>query len=401
VTVTDVQVSALCPPKVTLLPICKGERSFNSENLPDGGDTTNGTCNVAQPLAPTPSGVYMVMDDSVSMSGALGPNGSTKVLSLSLSDPVFRRTSAAFTFLPHDPTECPGGANASKPFTPSIAFGPAIQVQPEIATAINDWVPPDTLGALAPLDLLAAMRTPGGAYDQVASIFSGKEAPDIAAAMFFVNRLPDSTPATGNECTVAGTTDQAFANAANTAFAGIGGVSLRTFFVVLGDSAMDNGPFDFFTTVAGEAAPGAVTTIDARSSDPVQVLQNFSTVITTLGTCLYEDPPSVDTTNPSALQVQYFDPVHQQTITIPYDPTCNAATQGTSNGWNFDTMSRIRVCGDANTDSCGVLRNTIIVASALALNAGQPAPDIPVTATVLCPASSDAGAADATADTGH
>jgi hypothetical protein len=382
VTITNVQVSALCAPKVTLLPICKGERAFNSSNLPDGGDSKDGTCNVAQPLTPTPSAVYMVMDDSTVMSGALGPNGSTKVLSLSLSDPIFKRTSAAFTFLPHDPTECPGGANTSAKYTPSIPFALANTVQPEIAKAINDWVAPDATQATpAPLDLLAAMRTPNGAYDQVASIFSNAEAPDIAAVMFFVNRLPD--PTTGNECAVGtGTVSQAFVDDANAAFAGIGGESLRTFFVVLGNSTDNAGPFDFFSTVASSATPGAVTTIDARSMNAAVVLQNFSNVITQLGTCLYEQPPSVDTTTP--LEIQYVDPLGQRTVTIPQDPSCGPGTQANANGWNFDTLHRLRICGDGATGACGALRSTITFASAAALASGLAAPDIPVTATVLC-----------------
>jgi hypothetical protein len=406
ITISDVQVSALCPPKVTLLPICKTEQTFNTANLPDGGSTSNGKCNVAQPLEPTPSAVYMVMDDSTVMGGALGPSGSAKVLALSLTDPIFRRTSAAFTFLPHDPNECPLGSNTSAMFTPSIAFGPANVVQPEIAAAISNWVAPDAPPApLAPLDLLAAMRTPNGAYDPIANLFNGnapggiKEAPDIAVLMFFVNRLPD--PAT-NECPITtATTDQAFVDAANAAFAGIGNQSLRTFFVVLGNSADNDNPYNFYSSLVTEATPGAVTTIDARSTDTPTVLQNFSNVVTELGTCLYEAPTGIDTST-KGLELGYFDPVRFQNVSIPQDPSCSPATQETASGWNFDTLHRLRICGNAATSPCGALRSTITLASALALATGQSAPDIPVTATVLCPGTNggdattaDAGASDA------
>jgi hypothetical protein len=389
-TINTVQVSDLCSSKVTLLPICESESNFNTvSNLPDGGASTDGICNVGQALLPTPSALFAVMDDSRVMSSALGPSGSAKVLNLSLTDPIFKRTSAAFTFLPHDPNECPGGSNAATPFTPSIPFGLANTVQSEIAQAIDSWTAPDpTSASPAPLDLLAAMRSPGGAYDQVAAVFSDREAPDIAAVMFFVNRLPD--PATGNECPVAGNaTAQAFEAAANRAFAGIDGTSVRTFFVVLGNSSMDPSPFGFFSQVANEAAPGAVTTIDAQSSEPTAVLQNFSSIITELATCLYEFPIGVDVTHPPPLQVQYVDPFTQAVVTIPRDLSCNEGTQLNANGWNFDSSNRLRICGNTDTSACGALRNVIIARSAVALANNEAAPDLPVTATVLCSGTAD------------
>ena len=51
-------------------------------------------------MAPTQSALYLVMDQSQVMHGAFGVMGAATTLSLSLSDPVFKRTYAAFTFLP-------------------------------------------------------------------------------------------------------------------------------------------------------------------------------------------------------------------------------------------------------------------------------------------------------------
>ena len=385
VTISDVQVSAFCAPKVTLLPICKGESAFNAANLPDGASSTDGICNVGQQLEATPSALYAVMDKSSAMgTSTFGPTGTASVLSVSLADPVFQRTQAAFTFLPADPNECPGGSNTTAPFAPQIAFGPANTVQQGIAQAISGWVAPDVLPAYQPLDLLAAMRIPNGAYDQVAAAFAGKEAPDVAGVMFFVNRLPD--PTSGDECPVtSGTTAQAFEAAANAAFSGLDGPPIRTFFVVLGnpnsDPQPDPAPFDFFTQVQNEATPGAVTTVDARSSDLDQVLANFAPVITELGTCLYEVPAGVDAT--TQLQVQYS-AVPGSVVTIPKDPSCNAATQSNANGWNFDTGNRLRICGDGSGAACGALRTSVVLSSANALMNNQAAPAIPITATVLC-----------------
>ncbi|MGH7270164.1 MAG: hypothetical protein ACREJ3_07000, partial [Polyangiaceae bacterium] len=75
---------------------------------------------------------------------------------------------------------------------------------------------------------------------------------------------------------------------------------------------------------------------------------------------------------------------------VPGNPNCNEANQTTVNGWNVDN-GRIRICGP----SCANIRNTILGAAAGALKANQPAPDVPITATLLCASTgqtSDAGA---------
>jgi hypothetical protein len=434
VTITDVQVSALCTQsKVTLLPICQADSTFNTANLPDGGscDATDpascGGC-VAEPqtLVQSPSSLYAVMDDSAVMGSALGPKGSANVLSLSLADPIFQRTLVGFRFLPHDPNECPGGAeDLTTTFAPTIPFSPANTAQVSIAEAIATWTPPDTVCSPLPLDLLAAMRANRGAYGEVSALYANSEAPDIAGVMFFVNRVPedlgggaDAGAGTGAgedaggggggvadagcdagdgggpvECPIpAGeTTTQAFVAAANAAYAPAdGGVSVRTFFVVLANDAEDPAPFSFFSEVANEALAGAVTTIDARSSNAASVLKNFSSVLTELGTCLYDLPTNLSPTE--AIQVQYLDPTVGALVTVPQDPSCNAATQSNANGWNFDANNtRIRICGedtasgvDGGTPACAALRNAVVNSAAVAMVNGLTAPNVPIVATALC-----------------
>ena len=121
ITLSDLRVANLCPPKTPLLPICAGEQS-NGPALPTGEITTDGTCNVGVPLAPTQSALYLLMDHSTVMHGAFGPMGSATALSLSLSDPVFKRTFAAFTFLLR--AASPTARPRSTAFTmPDIDFG--------------------------------------------------------------------------------------------------------------------------------------------------------------------------------------------------------------------------------------------------------------------------------------
>jgi hypothetical protein len=397
ITISDLRVSPLCPPKTPLLPICKGEQT-NGPAVPNGfmaGETTtDGVCNVGVPMAPTQSALYLVMDQSQVMHGAFGPMGSATALSLSLSDPVFKRTSAAFTFLPGQATDCTA---ATTPFTtPAIDFGLAAAVQGKIAAKLNGWTAPDTAAMPNPLELQAAMRLDAGTYKHVTDFLVNKEAPNIAAAMFFLNRAPTTTndcnPPLGGQPTVQAALESEILQAYNAT------PSLQTYFVVLDDDAHDAttpaGALTFFQKVQADL-PQAVHTLDATQTGSMTgaqtVAANFSKLVTQLGTCLYDYglPPNTD---PTKVEVAYSVPGMGQTI-VPSSAGCNSTTQGTIDGWNVDN-GRLRICGT----SCNNLRTAILATAGAALKSGQPAPDIPVTATILCSGSapvSDAGPIDA------
>jgi hypothetical protein len=394
ITISDLRVAALCPPKSPLLPICKGEQT-NGPALPTGEMTTNGTCNVGVPLAPTQSVLYLVMDQSQVMHGAFGPMGSATALSLSLSDPVFKRTFAAFTFLPGRPADCTA---MTTPFTtPDIDFDLAAAVQGKIAGKLDGWVAPEAMGAPPnPLELQAAMRFDVGAYKHVTDFLLNKEAPNIAAAMFFVNRAPDLTndcsPPLGGSATVQGALETEVLAAYN------GIPSLQTYFVVLDDDAHDattpTGALTFFKKVQADV-PQAVQLLDATQTSSMQAAQtaaaNFSKLVTQLGTCLYDYGLPANT-DPTQVEVAYTIPGRTQPTIIPSATGCTAATQGSIDGWNVDN-GRLRICGS----SCSNLRTAILASSGAALQSGQPAPDIPVTATILCSGSApvnDAGPSD-------
>ena len=273
ITISDLRVAALCPPKTPLLPICKGEQT-NGPELPTGADddVQDLTCNVGVPIAPTQSALYLVMDQSQVMHGAFGPKGSATALSLSLSDPVFKRTFAAFSFLPspvpNQPSDC---TTAMTPFTtPDIDFGLAGAVQGKIAAKLNGWTAPRPGGRpphANPLDLQAAMRLDAGTYKHVLDFLVGKEAPNIAAAMFFVNRAPDLTndcnPPLGGQSTVQSALEAEILAAFNAT------PSLQTYFVVLDDDAHDTtsptGALTFFQKVQADL-PQAVQVLDATQT---------------------------------------------------------------------------------------------------------------------------------------
>ncbi len=398
ITISDLRVAALCPPKTPLLPICKGEQT-NGPALPSGEMTTDGMCNVGVPIAPTASSLYLVMDQSQVMHGAFGPMGSATALSLSLSDPVFKRTYAAFSFLP---TPVPGQSectSAMTPFTmPDIDFGLAAAVQSKIAGKLNGWTAPDTAVSPDPLNLQAAMRLDAGTYKHVLDFLVGKEAPNIAAAMFFVNRAPDTTndcnPPLGGQPTVQDALESEILAAFNST------PSLQTYFVVLDDDQHDTGTpggaLTFFKKVQADL-PQAVQVLDATQTTSQQAAQtvaaNFSKLVTQLGTCLY-DYALPKGTDPTKVAVAYTVPGKTQPTIVPSSSLCTAATQNTIDGWNIDN-GRLRICGT----SCTNLRNTILAAAGAALQSGQPAADVPVTATVLCEGTApvnDAGPSTAT-----
>jgi hypothetical protein len=298
-------------------------------------------------------------------------------MSLSLSDPVFLRTSAAFKFLTHNDLECPPSTTTTYT-TPTLPFEIASTAQMGIAQALQNWVAPDAAQATpANLDLLAAAK-PTGAYAAVQAFFQSRETPDIAAVMFFVNRVPGAT----DDCAPQSTPSADLEADALAAFTAT--PSMQTYFVVLGN-ATDPTVLPFYQALQADQ-PDFITTIDATSSSPDAVVANFAEVVTRLGTCLYELPEGTTATTP--LTVQYVDPLSQSTTRIVKDMTCSAASQDTADGWNIDG-DRLRICGA----SCATLRDTIVHASAAAAASTPPlpAPNVPVTTTLPCAGPADAG----------
>ncbi len=418
-TISAIEAASGCPSKPPLLPLCAGQQNVPSmladgggftPNLPDGGTTTDGKCNVGFPLTPAPSAMYMVMDDSAAMHAAFGMQGYATALGLSLTDPIFKQTTAAFTYLPHLDSECtgfdPDGGIATSFTNPQLGFNLAAAAQPAIANKLMAWMAPgDTTANPLHLDLGAAMRLDTGAYAEVASYVNQvNEIPAVAAAMFFLNRVPVPLAAsendagadageTGNDCPLVPPADSPLQALESKALAAYSAKpSMQTYFVVLDDDAHD-GPtitLPFYQQMQTDL-PQAVTVIDATSQTASTVLGNFENVVERLGSCLYELPEGV--TNPEQIDVMYQQPpppgspIGPGPVDVAVDTGCSAATQNTANGWNIDANGRIRICGQPCTD----LRNAILTSGALALQAGQTVPpDVPVSAVVRCGVEADA-----------
>jgi hypothetical protein len=385
-TISTVLVAAGCPGKSALLPICKTERTTASLTA-EGGPTRNINCNVPIPLVPAPSAIYMVVDDSSEMSMAFGSMGYATAMGLSLASPVFKRTYVAFKFLKHDPADCT--ATPTSFAMPDVPFGLAVANQPIIAGKLGKVTPP--MGA-QDLYLEAATRS-DGAYSLLSAFASGmsqlKEPLEVGAVMFFVNRTPldfggmdagasgldggSILPTQSLDCNfssmsssdpVAATTAAQAVLSAAVSAAKAATPSLSTYFVVL-DNAMHHPPFGFFQGVAG------ATVLDATVANPEQVLTTFTNASSSLGTCLYELPPDVDTSAKVA-----FGPGN---TAIPFNSMCNSLSASTIDGWNIEN-NRIRVCGA----SCTAIRNTILGVTAQALTMDAAVPDVAVTAKMTC-----------------
>lgn len=417
--ITDVQVSPACQSKVQLLPFCAADLNPQGHTV-DGGPSTV-ACNVPIVLQSAPSAVYLVMDDSAVMSAAFGQQGYATAMSLSLADPIFKRTYVSFRFLDHSLSDC---TSTNTPYgMPIIPFGLAPDVQSQIASQLLNVTPPDTTTNPAPLNLQTALRLDQGAFPAVEALQTtqvrGGEAPGLGAVMFFVNRIPDSTmgmaeggvtnPYPGADCSPAldsakDTNAQAAIEQQITAAANAG---LHTFFVVLNDgNSLGSQVLSFYQTVKNDLNGKGIDVIDATSpkSQAQQVLANFSKTVTQLGTCLYEVPPGVDTSAKVAFTIPVPTPATggAAPVQVPvppgnnpgaYNPNCNAANATTVDGWNIDN-GVIRICGPSCTD----LQATVEYVTAEALTGGGDGgasvlgqdggvanvPEVPVTVTVPC-----------------
>jgi hypothetical protein len=356
-------VASACAPKSPLLPLCATEAEPDGGpntggNLPDGGTSTDGGCNVGVPLEPAPSALYIVIDDSHRMHAAFGAGGFATVVGLSLDNPVFRRLFIAFKRFAHDGGDCTVSSMTTTLTMPDEKFALARVNQQPIATLIG-------MGAMAadqPYYLQGAMRSKG-AYAEVtgATELSGLTL-NKKAVMFFVNAAPDAT----TDCTPP--LDGTVTNTLSTEAAAGSVEGVDTYFVLLANDSAD-------ATATAKTTFGQVTganLVDA-TGDTMSALAAFEPAVESLATCLYEKPSNVVDSSASIA----FVPPGQAPVSVPFNGGCMAGSM--VDGWNIEG-SRIRICGA----SCDNLRGAIALVTGQAFTKNQPAPDVPVTATILC-----------------
>jgi hypothetical protein len=431
-TISDIEVATGCPSKLPLLPFCASEQHGNVATTATPPVVA---CGAAIPLEPTPSAVYMAMDDSGSMYGAFGPKGYTTAMNLSFAFPVFKHTYIAFRFLDHLASECSGGA--TQYLTPAVDFGLSSAVQPQVASLLLSPAPPDTASnpagtyleaALGPqavyqhlLDFAKKLDADGGAGGQL----------NVSAAMVFVNRRPPLPGAGDGGTGGGGDAGSGYSNIAAECNPSLSGgpaacngdsncqdlaqevvsahqKGLSTYFVVLNDQQLDPQPqLDFYDSVVAAAggSGGGAFVLDATSTEPSVVLQKFQSGLASVATCLYDLPAGVDTTATLSVTVPPNTPVFNPTqfpapITIAPSSSCNLANVATAEGWNIDN-GRIRICGQACNNVQGVIGAVALGALSQGADGGTDGglpvtadggsivvPDVPVDVTMPCSTSS-------------
>ena len=357
--VLGVWATAACPSKTPLQPICEDDQKdiLTGTSSPFG----RSACIAGDRLVPTESALYVLMDRSQSMEAFLGASGLQELLALSLKDPVFERTRVAFKFLPAESADCTAAPN---PFASPSAPG---DVPFTLAENARDLVAPliaDTSNLLAsdPPVLLDVALSTEGTYAALRGLTP--TAPSAAfnrRALLLIGNRDFLSHCAG-----------AIAPSLMAAAALTEG--LHTYVVVVSAPAStDQGGRDPVADAALIATAGGTEVFDATADSNVGAAA-LQTVVTDLGSCLYDAPAGVDlSANPSQSTLTYFNPMTQSRENIGYDTQCSELSSGVS-GWNLDSFGRIRVCGSA----CDGLRNAMKLSSAIAAQAGAPPPLIPL-----------------------
>jgi hypothetical protein len=357
--------STFCPPKTQFQPICDGdlEQIVSGTSSPFG----DSTCVAGDRLRPTQSALYVLMDRSQSVAKFFGEEGLNEVLGLSLQDPVFERTFVGFKFMPASAGDC--GAMPSSPNSFGVLTAPAdvpftlaIDARQAIASKIGD---PSNVLPNDPALFLDAVMSPAGAYAALQNL-GPATAFNRRAALILANRD------LWTRCTGGQSPDQLAAQAL--------AAGIHTYVVALrAPPSTDQGGRDPVADGAAIALSGGTELFDA-TSDPDVGARALATIVTDLGSCVYDQPVGVDLSqNQAATTLSYFDAFTQKKVVIQHNTSCSVAST-TDSGWNLDSEGRVRVCGAA----CESLRNAVTASSALAARQSLPAPLIPIHANLPC-----------------
>jgi hypothetical protein len=428
--ITDIQVASACAPKNPLTPICASEKSaLASTNLPAGTFTADGLCNVPRKLLPSPTALYLAVDDTTYMQvsatqpdggpptlQAFGPKGEATLLAAFLSNPVFSRTYLAFQTLTHQPSDCMPLDGGTKYEMPSTDFGLAGAVAGGIQSTLSGLTMPTSSGPL----VLAAVLGSSGTYERlISAAMAQRGAYNTQAVLLFVNRVPGGTYDPMECAPPAGVPDVATEIEAQVAAAATSGI--QTFFIVLNTDPTKNDPapavVSAYQTIAAAAAklgPNLPPVVIDATNESVS-LGHFASALEPMTTCLYDLPQpaagsaAIDWTT---AQLKYTNPVALTDTAIPNVADCKAAGAA---GWSVETaqvnptttIQRARVCGHY----CSDIQNMIIQASVLVFSQDGitdqngmllnvppsksiPWLDVPISITPPCAGAGDAGAGD-------
>jgi hypothetical protein len=363
--ILEVWATEACPSKTPWQPICEDDQ----QDILAGAlsPVEQPACILGDRLMPTESALYVLMDRSESMGAYFGAEGLQRLLSLSLDDPVFERTRVAFKFLPAQPQDCSATPNPfAAPSAPDdVPFTLAIDAKSQVAPLIADT---SNLLTSDPDVFLDAALSADGAYAALRDLSSTE--PSTAfnrKALLLIGNRDFVTRCAGGDAIE------------SLAAAGLD-EGIYTYVAALSAPATtDQGGRDPVADAAAIAAAGGTEVFDATSDSEVGSIA-LQTIVTDLGSCLYDAPEGLDlSTNPERSTLTYFNSWTQSRQDIAYDVGCSEVSTGAS-GWNSDSFGRIRICGSA----CDDLRNLMKLASAVAAQDNRPAPLIPLQISQPC-----------------
>lgn len=373
--VLSIDASAACTAKRALQPICdsyvppnlhagsggSGTGGAGSGGSGTGGNQGSGICTLAG-LEPVESVVYVLMDQSKSMSKFFGDGGLAFAVSLPLSSPVARRTKVAFDFLPPQEEQCGTDAYA----TPRVPFGAVEDVRVPIGVLLSNEK------SVLPTDppqffLEAALQ---GAYQGVASVEANdpKTGFNRRAVVVISNRDISAGSCPGP-------------NAVELAERAHAAADGRIFTYAI---ALDSGEPDALSSAASLADAGG-TRVFNGVTDEAEGARAVNDILTELGTCLYKvnrADAAKGEDLPTSASISYIDPSRPtRAIAIPHDAACNENAASTVSGWNQETESGlVRLCGEA----CADLRQAIGDVSVFHAAQGKIPPSVPLVATAAC-----------------
>lgn len=359
--ILSVRAAPLCPAKRALQPICDedlaaiqaGERSPAS-SLPEA------MCTIGEPLTPSESALYVLLDRSVSMTDLYGPDGVAFAIGVPLRNPVAARTRLALSFLPGEASDC----STSSFEQPDVPFDDVDTVRGPIADALGD---PGTLIADDPMLMLDGALP--GAYDALRGLTPAESEQFNRRAVIVVGNRDLQ-----GHCMPTASDPAALAQAA------FDDDGLFTYVAVLeAPASAEQFGDDPQVSGAAIAAAGGTEVFDAIADEAEGALA-VQKVLNDLGSCVY-DAPANDVAG-RATHLAFVDPVTLVRTDIAKNDACDSeAASSLEDGWGVEPgTGRVRICGAP----CQTLRDALTDSAAFFAALGEAAPRIPVVATLPC-----------------
>jgi hypothetical protein len=348
------------PNRFQLAPnVCAAGKSGTRKIVNVNASRTCATKNVYQPLCataptplvPTPSALYILMDQAPSMGEYLGAKSGgpppqtpiDDVLRVALADPVFSQTKVAFRFVPAPaPNECNPGTYATPGLVPGVGAGfvPVTQA----SDAIADLIGSTAASTVSVPNAIDAALASAGAFAALSA-----EQPALLnqrALLYVTNR-----DVTKDRC--GGTLDDPAIEAKNL----LDARQIRTYLLSLRNSADADVAARALAAKTFGTASGA-TVISAEGPDKTaseaEIAKGIASLVADLSSCKYELPEGFP--DPSRVEVLTKQLGPAPLVTIPYVPAC---ATGNGDGWAISD-GHIRLCGAA----CNGVRSTMQIASA-------------------------------------